>query len=57
MPKNPKPEPFDPEQSKRFVENAKALDAEPSGKAFARAFKNLVPQKTRGGRRKAAKKT
>lgn len=40
-----KPEPDDKEQSKRFVETARALEAEQNGKSFERAVKTIVPAK------------
>ncbi len=43
MPKRVKKD--DPEQSKRFVETAKELDADKSGKKFDRAFKAINPTK------------
>jgi hypothetical protein len=44
--KKPKPKPDDKEQSQRFVETAKALEADESGKVFERAFKKVArPQK------------
>lgn len=35
----------DKEQSQRFVENAKELGSDESGRSFARAFKKIVPPK------------
>ncbi len=43
MPKRVKKD--DPEQSKRFVETAKELDADKSVKKFDRAFKAITPVK------------
>ncbi len=43
--------PDDLEQSKRFVEAAKKLEAEQTGKAFAQAFKKVVPKKPPAKRR------
>jgi hypothetical protein len=37
---NPKPD--DPEQSKRFIETARQLEADETGEAFRRAFKKIV---------------
>ena len=34
------------EQSKRFVETAKALEVDESGKSFAKAMKAIAPQKS-----------
>jgi hypothetical protein len=41
-----KPKPDDPEQSKRFIETAKALESDETGEAFERAFKKVVSTKT-----------
>ncbi len=49
-----KPPPDNPDQSKRFVDTAKALDVDESGKAFARAFKVVVPKKKAIKRRRKA---
>ena len=43
MPRKPAPKPDDPEQSKRFIETARELEADESGKAFERAIKKIVP--------------
>lgn len=40
--RKPKPEPDDPQQSERFVEVAKALDADQSGEGFIRALKSIA---------------
>ena len=40
-----KPEPDDKEQSARFVETAKALESDESGKTFERALRKIVPKK------------
>jgi len=45
MGRKPKPPPDDPEQSKRFVETAKALGTDASGTAFSKEFKKIVPIK------------
>jgi hypothetical protein len=42
-PSNPKPD--DPEQSRRFVETARRIEADESGKAFRRVFEKIVPPK------------
>ena len=34
------------QQSKRFVETAKALEVDESGKSFAKAMKAIAPQKS-----------
>jgi hypothetical protein len=38
----------DKEQSKRFIEQARELGADESGKKFERAFKKIVPRKRKG---------
>ena len=35
----------DKEQSQRFVEKAKELSADESGRSFSRAFKKITPRK------------
>jgi hypothetical protein len=40
-PRDPKPD--DPEQSKRFAEAARQIEADESGEAFRRAFDKIVP--------------
>lgn len=47
--RKPKAEPDDPVQSGRFVESAKALGVDESGKAFKRALDALLPKK--GGKK------
>ena len=42
MPRNPKPPPDDPEQSKRFVEIAREVGAEGTKEDFDRAFKRVA---------------
>ena len=42
--------PDDKTQSQRFVETARALEADESGKAFERALKVVVPTKPKAGR-------
>ena len=39
--------PDNPAQSKRFIESAKALGLDPSGKAFERVIDELLPTKKR----------
>jgi hypothetical protein len=41
--------PDDPEQSKRFVETAREIEADETGEAFRRAFEEIVPAKRPGG--------
>ena len=40
------PKPDDPEQSRRFVEAARQIEADETGEAFARAFRKIVPSRT-----------
>ena len=42
----PKPKPDDKEQSKRFVEKAREIEADETGKAFERAMNKTVPPKS-----------
>jgi hypothetical protein len=42
MPRNAKPKPDDPAQSKRFIEAAKAVGVDEDPKAFERAFKAVT---------------
>ncbi len=49
MSKAPKPKPDDATQSARFVEAAKAAEVDETGEAFERAFKTIVPEKSRDG--------
>jgi hypothetical protein len=48
VPRKPATKPDNPEQSKRFIEKARELETDKSGKAFERAFKKIVPSKPRG---------
>lgn len=43
MGKNLKPEPDNEEQSQQFVDTAKMLGVDESGKMFDRAFKKITP--------------
>lgn len=43
MPQKPKPEPDDKEQSERFIQTAKELEADKNAEAFERAFGIVVP--------------
>jgi hypothetical protein len=45
--RKPKPPPDDPEESARFLEAARAIQADESGTTFARIFKKLVPARKR----------
>jgi len=46
-----KPKEDDPEQSKRFLETAKELEAEASPEAFDKAFKKVTAPKKREPRK------
>ena len=46
MSTTPKPEPDDKEQSQRFIDAAKELEADKNGEAFERAFTTIVPSST-----------
>jgi hypothetical protein len=39
------PKPDDPEQSRRFVEAARQIEADETGEAFRRALEKVVPPK------------
>jgi hypothetical protein len=43
-----KPKNDDPEEYKRFLETAKAVEADEDADKFDRAFKKVVPPKKRG---------
>jgi hypothetical protein len=43
MAKRPKPPPDDPEESARFIETAKVLEADKGKGEFGRAFKAVTP--------------
>jgi hypothetical protein len=45
MPRKPNPPPDDEEQAKRFVETAKALEADKTGEEFDKALSAVVPNK------------
>lgn len=47
MSKKPAPKPDDPEQSKRFLETAKEVEAEDDPQSFDRAFKSVSMARTR----------
>jgi hypothetical protein len=47
--RRPKGKPDNPAQSRRFIEAAKSLGVDESGKAFKRAMDKLVPKKPKGG--------
>lgn len=42
MPRKPNPKPTDPEQSKKFLETAKALEVDKTGEQFEAALKVVV---------------
>lgn len=44
MPRKSAPKPDDPEEYKRFLETAKAVEAEKDPKTFDRVFKKLIPK-------------
>jgi hypothetical protein len=44
-PKRQNPKQDDPEQSRRFVETARQIEADETGEAFRRAFEKIVPPK------------
>ena len=48
MPKKPRPEPDDPEQSKRFVDVARDLESDESGNSFEQALAIVKPDRSRG---------
>ncbi len=43
MPKKPKSEPDDKEQSERFIETARNLEIDESGNLFEDAFRTIAP--------------
>jgi hypothetical protein len=45
MAEKPKPEPDDKEQSKRFIDTARELEVDESGKDFDKALNTLIPPK------------
>ena len=51
MSRKPNPKPTDAEQSKRFLETAKAVEADKTGKVFADALSILVPIDTKSKKR------
>lgn len=50
MKKSPKPEPDDKEQSERFIETAKELEADKNADEFDRAMTVIIPSKPAEGR-------
>jgi hypothetical protein len=45
MPRKPSPKPDDPEQSKRFIEMAREIEADETKEGAERAFKKVVHPK------------
>jgi hypothetical protein len=45
-PKRKSPRNTDKEQSERFIETARKLEADESGKRFERAFKRILPKRS-----------
>jgi len=45
MPRKPNPPPDDPEQSKRFLDTAKEVEADQDEKALDRTLKNIAADK------------
>ncbi len=45
MPKSEKPKSDDAKQSERFMEAARKIEADESGKKFEQAFKKIAPRK------------
>ena len=43
MPRKPNPKPTNPEQSKKFLETAKLVEADKTGKNFTKAIERIVP--------------
>lgn len=56
MPRKPAPKPDDPAEYKRFLETAKAAEAETDPKAFDKAFKRLLHPSKKGSQRAAREK-
>jgi hypothetical protein len=56
MPREPKPPPDDPEQSKRFIEAARAIGTDESPEVFELVFKKIAEYKvtTKATRKRAA---
>ena len=45
MPRKPNPPPDNAEQSKRFLETAKALEVDKAGKLFDATISKIIPKK------------
>lgn len=52
MTEKPKPEPDDKEQSERFIDTARKLEVDESGKVFEHVLKQIMPKKNEGQNRK-----
>jgi hypothetical protein len=55
MPRKPAPPPDDPEQSKRFIDMAREVEAEGTEEDFVKAFRNVAsrpPQRQKQDRSK-----
>lgn len=51
MPRKPNPKPTDAEQSKRFLEAAKALEVDKTGEAFKWAMVAVLPAEPKPSRK------
>lgn len=57
MPRKPNPPPDDPEQSKRFIDMAREVEAEGTEEDFVNAFRKVIsqpPQRPKQDRSKAS---
>jgi hypothetical protein len=54
MRRKPAPKPDDPEQVKRFIETAKAVEVDERPGAFEKAFKKVVPPKSATARKSSS---
>ena len=54
MPRKPNPKPDNVEQSKRFLETAKLVEADKTGKQFEAALKIVVPPSPKPSKEKPA---
>lgn len=57
MPRKPNPPPDDAAQAARFIEAAKAVEADKTGKAFTRALNVIVPVPVKKSTKKIKAKT
>lgn len=53
MPRKPTPPQDDPEQSKRFIDMAREVEAEGSKEDFDRVFKKIAKEKPKGEPKKS----